>query len=375
MPKNGIVLYCLPPHTTHALQPLDVAVFKSLKDHFSKSVRALAFSKPNFVVSKRDFARVFKGPFERAFSITNIKSGFSKSGIFPFNLDAVATAKIVPSALYRSPLSSLSSSPSTPQSSTSSTPCPPSSIESGNASSLIAISPPPTVSSLGGSQDSGMITSAPEQSGAALVSLSTSTPVSFSPIVNPLIAAGLVPLDLADILVTPSEDAAVSKKRTKRITGARELTANEYAEWLKEGDKKKTQLKRKKGNRKNEDVKKKRRKKPPDVKGPRERQPGSVRLRRKRKPGSVRRQRKKLESRIRQGSPQQEHKKSRKHGVDLWLRPQTPAQNLMLLKNMKPVAPRKVQAVLSVNVSYLLGFESVIQKARLRMVPCAPYVT
>ena len=54
----------------------DVAVFKSLKDHFSKAVRALAFSKPNFVVSKRDFAHVFKGPFERSFSITKIKAGF-----------------------------------------------------------------------------------------------------------------------------------------------------------------------------------------------------------------------------------------------------------------------------------------------------------
>ena len=32
---NNIILFCLPPHTTHALQPLDVAVFKSLKDRFS----------------------------------------------------------------------------------------------------------------------------------------------------------------------------------------------------------------------------------------------------------------------------------------------------------------------------------------------------
>ena len=32
--ENGIILFCLPPHTTHALQPLDVAVFKALKDSF-----------------------------------------------------------------------------------------------------------------------------------------------------------------------------------------------------------------------------------------------------------------------------------------------------------------------------------------------------
>ena len=81
---NDIVLFCLPPHTTHALQPLDVAVFKSLKDHFSKSVRALSFTMKIVVVTKREFSRVLRVPFEKAFSIPNVKSEFAKSGIYPF---------------------------------------------------------------------------------------------------------------------------------------------------------------------------------------------------------------------------------------------------------------------------------------------------
>ena len=81
--KNNIILLCLPPHTTHALQPLDVSVFKSLKSHFSKALRAWCFTKKDFVVTKRDFARVVKVPFESSFSITNIKSGFAKCGIYP----------------------------------------------------------------------------------------------------------------------------------------------------------------------------------------------------------------------------------------------------------------------------------------------------
>ena len=79
--ENDITLFCLPPHTTHALQPLDVAVFKSLKDSFAKSVRALSFTKKNFVVTKREFARVVKHPLDHAFSISNIKAGFAKCGI------------------------------------------------------------------------------------------------------------------------------------------------------------------------------------------------------------------------------------------------------------------------------------------------------
>ena len=58
--KNNIILLCLPPHTTHALQPLDVSVFKALKAHFSRSLRVFCFTRKDFIVSKRDFARVVR---------------------------------------------------------------------------------------------------------------------------------------------------------------------------------------------------------------------------------------------------------------------------------------------------------------------------
>ena len=48
----------IPPHTTHTLLPLDVAVFKSSKDNFSKSAHALSFTKKSFVISKQEFSTV-----------------------------------------------------------------------------------------------------------------------------------------------------------------------------------------------------------------------------------------------------------------------------------------------------------------------------
>ena len=55
--QNKIILFCLPPHTTHALQPLDVAVFKSLKYYFSKTVRALSFTKKTLLSPRRNFRK------------------------------------------------------------------------------------------------------------------------------------------------------------------------------------------------------------------------------------------------------------------------------------------------------------------------------
>ena len=77
--ENDVTLFCLLPHTMHALPSLDVAVFKSLKYSFAKAVRALSFKRKNFIVSKREFAHVVKGPLDQAFSITNIKFGFAQS--------------------------------------------------------------------------------------------------------------------------------------------------------------------------------------------------------------------------------------------------------------------------------------------------------
>ena len=34
---NNVILFCLPPHTTHLLQPLDVAVFSPLKKNISRT--------------------------------------------------------------------------------------------------------------------------------------------------------------------------------------------------------------------------------------------------------------------------------------------------------------------------------------------------
>ena len=58
--------------------------------------------------------------------------------------------------------------------------------------------------------------------------------------------------DLADILVTPSGDAAVAKKRTRRIVGARDLTAEDCVGMLREDKRRKEETEKEKQRKKEE---------------------------------------------------------------------------------------------------------------------------
>ena len=53
------------------------------------------------MVTKREFARVVKHPLDHAFSISNIKAGFAKCEIYPFNPNAIAKNKMFPSAVHQ----------------------------------------------------------------------------------------------------------------------------------------------------------------------------------------------------------------------------------------------------------------------------------
>ena len=49
--ENDIHLLCLPVHTTHLLQPLDVGVFRCLKSNFSKMCKQFLAVNPGQVIT------------------------------------------------------------------------------------------------------------------------------------------------------------------------------------------------------------------------------------------------------------------------------------------------------------------------------------
>ena len=61
--QHDIHLYCLPPHTTYILQPLDVASFKPLKAYFSKLTDFVTLAslgeRDKVTICKKDFTAIF----------------------------------------------------------------------------------------------------------------------------------------------------------------------------------------------------------------------------------------------------------------------------------------------------------------------------
>jgi hypothetical protein len=86
--ENKIITLCMPPHTSHILQPLDVGCFAPLKRAYKEEIRDLADSHINHI-DKKAFLAAFQQVYEHAFSLSNIRSSFKATGLIPDNPEAV----------------------------------------------------------------------------------------------------------------------------------------------------------------------------------------------------------------------------------------------------------------------------------------------
>ena len=81
--QNDIEFVCLPPISTHVLQPLDVAVYGPLKAHWWKLLRDLLEKEPEAkVLNKTKFPALLKKLTERLDSEALLPKGFEKGGNF-----------------------------------------------------------------------------------------------------------------------------------------------------------------------------------------------------------------------------------------------------------------------------------------------------
>ena len=87
--KEGIIILCLPPHTTHESQSLDCGVFGPLKKQWTQVCHDFQQANKGAVISKYSFSRLFSQAWLQAFSAHNIVAGFHKCGVYPFNRNVI----------------------------------------------------------------------------------------------------------------------------------------------------------------------------------------------------------------------------------------------------------------------------------------------
>ena len=81
--EGEIILFCLPPHTTHLLQPLDNGSFSSLKSHWRRECQQFYAQNPGKVISRRNFMGVFNKAWAQGMSISNVTGCFRATGVYP----------------------------------------------------------------------------------------------------------------------------------------------------------------------------------------------------------------------------------------------------------------------------------------------------
>jgi hypothetical protein len=82
---NKVVLLYLPSHLTHLLQPLDVAIFSSLKSHYHGETAEWVSYDITAPMAKQMFLEAYVKASYKAFSQHNMQKGFSTTGIVPLN--------------------------------------------------------------------------------------------------------------------------------------------------------------------------------------------------------------------------------------------------------------------------------------------------
>ncbi|GFO42280.1 tigger transposable element-derived protein 6-like protein [Plakobranchus ocellatus] len=99
--ENQVVLFCLLPHSSHLIQPLDQALFGSLKLAWSEASREHTFHTGERV-GLDSFAGVFRHAWEKSATKAMAEKSFNAAGIYPFNPDRVLLAgKLGPGAVFQ----------------------------------------------------------------------------------------------------------------------------------------------------------------------------------------------------------------------------------------------------------------------------------
>jgi hypothetical protein len=105
--EQSIITLCMPPHSSHLLQPLDVGCFSPLKRAYGAQVELKMRYGVNHI-TKEQFLEAYLIAHKQAITESNILSGFRASGLVPFNPQRVLDTLIPIQRTPSPPLSTAS---------------------------------------------------------------------------------------------------------------------------------------------------------------------------------------------------------------------------------------------------------------------------
>ena len=91
---HNVHLFCFPPHCTHVLQPLDVAVFGPVKAAWWKVLKQHQMETCAASIIKEDFPLLLSKLWDSSFKPWHLVSGFYRCGLCPVSREAIPTHKL-----------------------------------------------------------------------------------------------------------------------------------------------------------------------------------------------------------------------------------------------------------------------------------------
>ncbi len=84
-----MIIFALPPNTTHLSQPLDKGCFGPLKSHWREVCHRFISENPGKVVTRYSFSNLLRQAWMSSMTMKNVIAGFKTTGIYPVDRNAV----------------------------------------------------------------------------------------------------------------------------------------------------------------------------------------------------------------------------------------------------------------------------------------------
>ncbi|XP_053390074.1 uncharacterized protein LOC123531140 isoform X2 [Mercenaria mercenaria] len=98
--QHNIILFVLPAHTSHLLQPLDVGCFGPLQRVYNSECHKFLRTSPESRITRYNVCKLACSAYAAGLSASNLRSAFQKTGIYPFQPAAISKAALAPADAY-----------------------------------------------------------------------------------------------------------------------------------------------------------------------------------------------------------------------------------------------------------------------------------